>query len=110
MLHAVRLVQDGGKYVPPEVLSRNGRTNSVQSVRRDALSLERLGLTARQLDVLRLIARGAPNKVICRELGLAERTVKTHITAILRALNVTSRTQAAIAAAKLGVGDVTQPR
>ena len=110
MLHAVRLVQDGGKYVPPEVLSPTGRTNTVQSVRRDALSLERLGLTARQLDVLRLIACGAPNKVICRELGLAERTVKTHITAILRALNVTSRTQAAIAAAKLGVGDVAQPR
>ena len=106
MLHAVRLVQDGGKYLPPEVLSPTGRANSPTSTRRDALSPERLGLTARQLEVLRLIARGANNKVICRELGLAERTVKAHITAILRALNVTSRTQAAIAASKLGVGDV----
>jgi len=106
MLHAVRLVQDGGKYLPPEVLSPTGRANSPTSTRRDALSPERLGLTARQLEVLRLIARGANNKVICRELGLAERTVKAHITAILRALNVTSRTQAAIAASKLGVGEV----
>ena len=103
MLAAVRLVQEGGKYVPPEVLSPTGRTQSAQPARAEALVPERLGLTARQLDVLRLIASGAPNKVICRELGLAERTVKTHITAILRALNVTSRTQAAIAAARLGV-------
>jgi DNA-binding NarL/FixJ family response regulator len=110
MLAAVRLVHEGGKYVPPEVLSPTGRIESAQLARRDALSTERLGLTARQLDVLRLIAGGAPNKVICRQLGLAERTVKTHITAILRALNVTSRTQAAIAAAKLGIGEVVQPR
>jgi DNA-binding NarL/FixJ family response regulator len=110
MLAAVRLVHEGGKYVPPEVLSPTGRIESAQLARRDALSTERLGLTARQLDVLRLIAGGAPNKVICRQLGLAERTVKTHITATLRALNVTSRTQAAIAAAKLGIGEVVQPR
>jgi DNA-binding NarL/FixJ family response regulator len=103
MLDAVRLVQDGGRYVPPEVLSHTGRTDSAPRARQEARSLERLGLTARQLDVLRLIASGASNKVICRDLGLAERTVKTHVTALFRALNVTSRTQAAIAAAKLGV-------
>jgi DNA-binding NarL/FixJ family response regulator len=106
MLAAVRLVQEGGKYVPPQVLSPAGPARSAQPARAQALSPDRLGLTARQLDVLRLIAGGAPNKVICRELGLAERTVKTHITAILRALNVTSRTQAAIAAGKLGLTSV----
>jgi len=67
-------------------------------------------VTERQLEVLRLMASGAPNKLICRELGLAERTVKTHITAILRALNVTSRTQAALAATKLGIPEVGQVR
>ena len=56
-------------------------------------------------NVLRLIAKGASNKIICRELGLAERTVKAHVTAALRALNVSSRTQAAIEAARLGMGD-----
>ena len=110
MLAAVRLVQEGGKYVPPEVLSPTSRTQSAQPARAVALLPERFGLTARQLDVLRLIAGGAPNKVICRELGLAERTVKTHITAVLRALKVTSRTQAAIAAAKLGIAGVVHTR
>jgi DNA-binding NarL/FixJ family response regulator len=60
-------------------------------------------MRTRQLEVLRLIARGVPNKLICRELGLAERTVKTHVTAVLRALGVSSRTQAALAAARLGL-------
>jgi DNA-binding NarL/FixJ family response regulator len=55
------------------------------------------------MDVLRLIAGGASNKLICRELDLAERTVKAHITAVFRALKVSSRTQAAIAAARLGM-------
>jgi len=65
-------------------------------------------LTDRQLAVLGLIAKGASNKVICRELGLAERTVKAHITAVFRALKVSSRTQAAIAASKLGLMDTVR--
>jgi len=69
--------------------------------------MQTLGLTARQLDVLRLIAKGAPNKVICRELGLAERTVKAHVTAVLRSLDVSSRTQAAVEAVRLGLADAT---
>jgi len=72
-------------------------------------SLETLGLTARQAEVLRMIATGASNKVICRELGLAERTVKAHVTAVLRALGVSSRTQAAIEAAKLDAVDRSAP-
>ena len=74
-----------------------------------ALSVEALGLSARQVVVLKLIAKGASNKIICRELGLAERTVKAHVTAVLRALKVTSRTQAAIEAGKLGLGDPAYP-
>jgi len=65
-----------------------------------------IDLTERQKDVLRLIAKGASNKNICRELGLAERTVKVHVTAVLRLLNVTSRTQAAIEAVRLGLADL----
>jgi len=103
MLNAVRLVQAGGKYLPAEILSRPDAAGAVGSVRISRPSRETLGLTPRQMDVLRLIAGGASNKVICRELGLAERTVKAHITAVLRALRVSSRTQAAIAAVKLGV-------
>jgi DNA-binding NarL/FixJ family response regulator len=71
-----------------------------------ALRVETLGLTDRQAQVLKLIARGASNKVICRELGLAERTVKAHVTAVFRALKVSSRTQAAIEASRLGLVDL----
>jgi DNA-binding NarL/FixJ family response regulator len=53
--------------------------------------------------VLALVMKGKSNKEICRELGLAERTVKAHLTAVLNALKVTSRTQAVIAAVKLGL-------
>lgn len=103
-LDAVRLVLDGGKYLPPELLSSTDRRRPPATrVRTAKLSLETLGLTGRQLAVLQHIANGAPNKIICRDLGLAERTVKAHITAVFRALNVTSRTQAAIAAAALGL-------
>jgi NarL family two-component system response regulator LiaR len=57
-------------------------------------------LTARELDVLRLLARGLPNKLIARELGIAERTVKTHVSSILAKLGVTDRTQAALYAVR----------
>ncbi len=59
-----------------------------------------LGLTQRQGDVLRLLARGLPNKVIARELGLSEGTVKVHLLAIFRLLGVRNRTQAVVAAQK----------
>lgn len=105
MVNALRLVLAGGKYLPPEVLS-NARSNVTQRGRQAAtLCVETLGLSARQAEVLKFIARGASNKVICRELGLAERTVKAHVTAVFRALKVTNRTQAAIEAAKLGLVD-----
>lgn len=60
-------------------------------------------LTPRQSQVLALLAQGKSNKRICRELNLAEGTVKIHVTAILKALKVENRTQAAIAAARLGL-------
>jgi TolB-like protein/DNA-binding CsgD family transcriptional regulator len=60
-----------------------------------------LGLTKRQLKVLALLMQGKSNKVICHELDLAEPTVKYHVTAILKALKVSNRTEAAIAAGAL---------
>jgi DNA-binding NarL/FixJ family response regulator len=61
-----------------------------------------LGLTVRQLDVLALMMQAKSNKVICRVLNLAEPTVKNHVTAILKALKVSSRTEAVIAVGELG--------
>jgi DNA-binding NarL/FixJ family response regulator len=100
---AVRLVLAGGKYFPAEVLVRRSVATLFAPQRIASASTASLDLTERQMQVLRMIACGASNKVICRELGLAERTVKAHVTAVFRALNVASRTQAALAAARLGM-------
>jgi DNA-binding NarL/FixJ family response regulator len=62
-----------------------------------------LGMTPRQADVLYLLLQGKPAKLIERELGLAASTVKSHTSAVLRALNVTTRTQAVVAAGRLGL-------
>jgi DNA-binding NarL/FixJ family response regulator len=104
LLGALRLVLAGGKYLPPEVLSPAPGAKGARAAAEKARSLETLGLTDRQAQVLKLLAAGKSNKLICRELDLAERTVKAHISAVFRALGVTTRTQAALAAAKLGLG------
>jgi DNA-binding NarL/FixJ family response regulator len=70
-----------------------------------------LGLTARQADVLRLLVQGKPNKLICRDLRLSEGTVKVHVSAILRALRVHSRTQAIAELARRGISvETLSPR
>jgi DNA-binding NarL/FixJ family response regulator len=62
-----------------------------------------LNLTQRQSDVLRLLVQGKPNKLICRDLKLSEGTVKVHVSAILRALNVHTRSQAIVELARRGI-------
>ena len=110
MLCALRLVLSGGVYLPAEVLSQHlsdtGSSEEITPDKQDAgpvRTIADLGLTERQAQVLALMIQGKPNKLICRELGLAESTVKIHVTAVLRALNVTNRTQAVIAAGRLGL-------
>jgi two-component system, NarL family, response regulator LiaR len=65
-------------------------------------------LSERELDVLRLLARGLANKEISRDLGIAEKTVKTHVSSILGKLGVQSRTQAALYAGRVGVVPINQ--
>ncbi|MGI9045932.1 MAG: response regulator [Burkholderiales bacterium] len=104
MLSALNLVLAGGVYLPQELLGKgtsNTRTSTPQSAPARTCHITELGLTERQLEVLMLMIQGKPNKVICRDLGLAEGTVKIHVTAILKALHATSRTQAVLAAAQL---------
>lgn len=98
MLNALRLVLSGGMYLPPSYLER---AQSGMRVPLAASSVGSLGLTPRQLDVLRLLGQGHSNKEIARVLQLAEGTVKLHISAILRALGVDNRTRAVVAAARL---------
>jgi DNA-binding NarL/FixJ family response regulator len=63
-------------------------------------------LTARELDVLRLVGAGKANKEIAAELSIAERTVRTHVSTILRKLRLSSRTQAALWAVRERLVDV----
>ena len=62
------------------------------------------GLTRRETDVLALLAGGSSNREISRQLYLSEKTVKAHLAAVFRKLNVTNRTQAAMAAVTMGMG------
>jgi len=95
MLAALQLVFSGGIYVPPEILAREvGRVQERYMTRDGPPSSVELGLTERQRQVLALIVRGKSNKGICRALNLAEPTVKNHVTAVLRALRVSSRAEA----------------
>jgi NarL family two-component system response regulator LiaR len=62
-------------------------------------------LTPREREVLILIGRGFPNKLIARELGLSEKTVKAHVGRVLAKLEVSDRTQAAVIAVRAGLVD-----
>jgi len=105
ILNALRLVLSGGIYVPPEILKHLGMSNAQPqppAIDRPLILPNEVGLTERQMDVLALVMQGKNNKTICRALHLAEPTVKNHVTAILKALKVTNRTEAVIAVSELG--------
>jgi DNA-binding NarL/FixJ family response regulator len=107
MLSALNLIFAGGIYIPPEILPRSGWQDALPPAvpkASSALSAAGLGLTQRQMDVLALMMQGKSNKAICRALDLAEATVKNHVTAILRALNASNRTEAVLAAGARGLG------
>jgi DNA-binding NarL/FixJ family response regulator len=104
MMSALQLIFAGGIYIPPEILAHRepSAAASPPPNERPIVSPSEVGLSDRQLDVLAHLMQGKNNKVICRVLGLAEPTVKNHVTAILRALKVTNRTEAVIAVNELG--------
>ncbi|WP_419690003.1 response regulator [Burkholderia theae] len=102
LLLAIRIVTNGERYVPPLILEEQPVPfrSGPRSPPRDAVDLP---LTRRQIEVLRYLTDGAPNKVIANRLGLSEKTVKAHVSAIFKALNVLNRTQAATAARDAGI-------
>lgn len=114
MISAVRLVLAGGVYVPAMLLSAMPVARpaaaqppealpetSAPSGDDRALAHLRSMLTERQIEVLRLLSQGKPNKLIGRSLGISEGTVKIHLAAIFRALNVRNRTEAVLVAQSL---------
>jgi DNA-binding NarL/FixJ family response regulator len=105
LIQALRLVLAQGVYLPPAVLERvttsPARAPSSAPIGPSDAMLP--GLTPRQMDVLRCVIRGKPNKVIARELEVSEATVKAHLSAVFLALSAHNRTEAVFAAAKLGL-------
>jgi DNA-binding NarL/FixJ family response regulator len=127
LFEALRLVMSGGIYVPPLTLgwlppvAVEGDTvpdvmrpravdfdleeiasaASADAHQQAAPSIDSLGLSRRQSDVLAYLLKGMPNKLIAREMGLSVETVKDHVAAVLRALNVSSRTQAVLAVSQM---------
>ncbi len=103
MISALQLILANGIYLPPVVLMGSGPVAPVAAGPFKSKRPAELGLSPRQAEVLFLILQGKPSKMICRELNLSASTVKAHTSAVLRSLNVTTRTQAVIAAGKLGL-------
>jgi DNA-binding NarL/FixJ family response regulator len=120
LFEALNVVMSGGIYVPPMTLrtpddaaaapAESGSVPQALRVVREqaeagevqkAPPLASLGLTPRQTDVLALLLQGKPNKLIARDLNLSVETVKDHVAAVLRALNVSSRTQAVLAVSQM---------
>ena len=102
LISAIRLVLAGGVYIPPEALLKSVPKPQPVPTNEAALQLDSLGLTNRQLDVLRLLVKGLSNKRISRQIDLAEATVKIHIRGILRTLGVTNRTEALVRLTEMG--------
>jgi DNA-binding NarL/FixJ family response regulator len=101
LVSAIKLVLEGDVYVPPLVLNEMASVRPMhQPLRTEAV---RSILTERQVEVLRCLSEGRPNKIIAHDLELSEKTVKAHITAIFKALNVVNRTQAAAVGREMGL-------
>lgn len=99
LLAALRQLLEGQLYLPPQVMRRPPPAHPAPAVTAADTRLERL--TDKQLEVLERLSQGASNKDIARQLNIAETTVKTHVSAILRKLGVTRRVQAMLLAGEL---------
>lgn len=95
LLDAIRTVLGGARGVTVDIAHGGAQPTTFRS--------QGLGLTQRQSEVLQLLVQGKPNKLICRDLRLSEGTVKVHVSAILKALNVHSRSQAIVELTRRGV-------
>jgi len=118
LFDALAMVMSGAVYIPPAMLGLfqqpQVEVDTEPAVMRPQPEvgaapaagggIPGLSLTPRQTDVLALLLKGLPNKLIARELNVSVETVKDHVAAVLRALNVSSRTQAVLAVSRLTQG------
>jgi two-component system, NarL family, response regulator LiaR len=99
LVKAIRTVHGGEALLHPAVAARLMDEFAANPARQSDAD----GLTAREREVLTLIARGLPNKLIARELSISEKTVKAHVSSILGKLGLADRTQAALFAVRSGL-------
>jgi DNA-binding NarL/FixJ family response regulator len=102
LVHALKLVIAGGIYLPTDVL-RPPAQDKPDPANAASPTLDDLNITPRQQAALMLAVQGKSNKLIARELSISEGTVKLHLTAAFKALDVKNRTEAVYAAANLGI-------
>ena len=102
LVNALRQVIAGGVYISPDLIDKiNESQADGSSGSEDAKKID--SLTNRQKEVLELVCKGSSNKEIANLLGLSDNTVKIHVTAILKSLEVSNRTQAVLFANKTGL-------
>jgi DNA-binding NarL/FixJ family response regulator len=107
LLSALQVLLSGGIYIPDHLHSEQNKTNvamrtgSVDPFFDAKQKLRVAGATKRELVVAAMLAQGASNKVIARELGLTEGTVKTYVHRLLKLLGASNRTEAALSMARL---------
>jgi two-component system, NarL family, response regulator LiaR len=98
---AIRVTMEGGSLLQPIVASKLLRHVGRPSQQANSLSVDEL--TERELEVLRLLAQGMPNKEIAAHLIISERTAKFHVSSIMGKLGATNRTEAVALAAQRGL-------
>ena len=115
LLAAMRLILAGGTYLPPHAFtaghlsspshshSQSNYPSTFDGSSARSSAQHSVGLSDRQLEILMKAVQGKPNKVIARETGLAEGTVKAHLSAAFRLINVSNRTEAVFKAAQIGL-------
>jgi len=105
IVRAIHAVLDGDAWLPPQMIGNGGALDPSE----EDIAARVASLTPQQFRVLNMIAEGLLNKQIAYDLGVSEATVKAHMTAIMRKLGVSNRTQVALAASHLAVEPVRTP-
>ena len=101
MINALRLILAGGTYLPPAALQDRGKAStSFNNCVPSALTETLEKLTPRQRDVFSRLGQGKSNREIADDLGLSVSTIKIYVTGVLKALQMSNRTQAGILASK----------
>jgi DNA-binding NarL/FixJ family response regulator len=103
LAEAIRAAHAGQTMISPTVATRLVQAIAQRADDPPATASAQTGLTRREREVLELLAEGYANKRIARELGIAEKTVKTHVGRVLAKLGVADRTQAAVLAVRAGL-------